>query len=1419
MRSSLISAPQPQSVAVGDLDNDHQTDIVVANTDIDNIGVFISRGEGVFKEQKTYSTGRNSHPYSVAVGDFNNDNYLDIAVANHAINSIGIFLGYGNGNFSDQNPFSIGASHPLYITVGDFNNDNRTDIVVANYGTNNIGILLGNGDGSFRNPMTYFTGYDSLPYSIVLADFDKDNQLDIAVANYGTNNIHIFLEFANGTFRNQQTYTTLPRSNPLSITTDDLNNDNQLDIVVANHGTGTIGIFFGHGNGSFLSQTIYSIGSNSKPQFVAVGDLNNDNKLDVIVVDSQNDQVHVFPGSGNESFPVIATYDTLSGSGPFCIAVADFNNNSQSDIAVVNKDANNILILMNLRTLLSTRQAKYKDRGSIGEGRAAVADFNNDNVSDILVVTQRTISVMTGSENGTFDYRKTIYLDKYLTIPQHVSVGDLNNDNRMDFVTALMYSNMVGVFLGHGDGTFSEMTTYSTGVDSEPWRTVLGDFNRDNRLDIVSINRGSDTLGVLLGNGNGTFASVKTRPTPAGHKPYSVIAVDLNKDNNLDLVVGDDSCSLTVFLGLGNGTFSIWYTYSIDYDCILWSIALIDYNWDDYPDIVATRPFEDTIYFVLGARNAKFSRDIPMVFEAGTQTYDIAVVDFNKDNLDDLVLANFGRDNIVILYGSDFGGFVPGFEYPTGTGSKPYMIAKANSDDRRQLTLAVYLLGTEEVAVLTNYYAANFRTVKRYLTGTASHAVSIATGDFNRDDRSDIVVANSGSDDLDLRFGLVNGSLGQRQVYPIGNNSSPQYVITCDVDQDNQLDIISVNSKDDSISVIRGCGNGSFLEQLKYSMGDGSRPHGVASGDFNNDNRLDLVVVNTGKDSIGLLFGFNYTSFPSIVYYQTLYWKPVDLIVYDMNNDDILDIILIFPVERNIGVLLGYGNGTFTPVIIYSIDDGMLPKGIAVGDFNNDNRSDIVIAANVAENILILLGSGDGSFSAILRYPIEPAFSPRAVETHDLNHDNQLDIVMIDSASSNVGILLGYGNESFSIMKTYPVGKYSSLESLAIGDIDNDGILDIVVTASAFGIIGFLIGNGDGTFKDFKTSAIDIDSQLNYITLADLNGDNQLDIVTVCRDRNRILILFGRGHDNFTNFTAYSTGAGSLPNSATIGDFNKDNILDIIVANGGTANVVILFGCGNETFLLGPPYVSPWESVPSYLAIGDFNNDSRLDFVIAGYKHPFVDVFLSYGTVPFGSVTLFEYEIGLQPQSVAVGDMNHDGWSDIVVANYQHGSVGILLSLGRGVFSSMTKYVTGNNSAPYSVVIADFNNDHHLDIVVSNSGTDELIILLGRGDGTFFISANYSTGVRSRPYTVVTSDFDDDHILDIAVTNSGTSNIWLFYGNGDGTFRINPARRYSLGYGYHPYSIAATDMNRDGWMDIVIACYDADHAEILMQIC
>ncbi|CAF2520379.1 unnamed protein product [Rotaria sp. Silwood2] len=1420
MKSSIVSSSQPRSVAVSDFNNDYQMDIVVANSGTNTIGIFLLQDNETFTNQQIYPTGFDSRPYSLVVNDFNNDNYLDIAVANYGTNNIGIFLGNQNGTFANQKVFSLNSSRPFFITIGDLNNDNQTDIVVANYDTNNVGILLGNGDGSFQDQTTYPTGYDSHPCALVVGDFNKDNQLDIAVANYGTDNIGIFLGYGNGTLTNQKTYTTTLNSNPSSIVVGDLNNDNYLDIIVTHYGTGKIGIFFGYGDGTFAAQTTFLINTNSHPYYITVGDFDMDNQLDVVVVDSDNDQVHILLQYDNKTFATTTTYDGISRSRPIFVAVADFNNDNQSDIVIVNYDTNNVLILTQYFIKPSVRQTNYSIGRDSRPTSVIIYDFNNDDRLDLLVnnFNDDNLLLLTGNDNGTFE-QTTTYSTGNKSAPKHFSIGDFNNDNRMDIVTANYGSDSIGILLAQDNGTFSNVTTYFVGYGSNPWSVAVGDFNNDSQLDVVTANHGSRGLGILLGHGNGSFANATTYHANIIVLPILVAVGDVNNDKKLDVVVTDGSLdNVVVLLGHGNGTFPDTITCSLDSYSAPNSVYLVDLNNDTYLDVIVSTLDGGFVGILLGYGNGTFQKMTKYLSDSTSSLYRIAIADFNNDHRHDFVVTDIANDEIIIYYGYGNGSFQLGRKYSTGFGSSPYAVTTAKLKNDNQINVVVTLWGKGKVGVLTEYTAAEFVKKKTCSTGSAPQPYSLAVGNFNNDSFVDITIVNSGSDNLDILFNSGNGTFVTQITYPIGADSYPQYVIAGDINKDNHLDIVTVNSKSSSISVLMGHSNGTFDIPRVYSTGEDSYPLAVAINDFNNDDRSDLIIADAGTDSIGVLLGFHYTTFQSQKTYSGHNTGvPHNIITSDFNNDTYLDIAIAFHLSDNVGILLGYGHGSFGVMMTYSTGNRSQPESLAVHDFNNDGRVDIVVVNSGTNDIGILLGYGNGSFATMIRYSTGENSKPVAIVLTDINNDGRIDIVVTNSATKNIGILFGHGNLIFDDIIICPTGNNSRPQSVAVGDFDNDGQMDIVITNYHDDSISIFLGYENGSFTTQVTYSAGYQSWPSWITVGDFNNDNRLDIATSNFNMNNVGIFLGNENGTFDPVRPFSTGDGSSPHFVEARDFNNDGILDIAVANYGTNNIVVLFGFGDGSFLLGTAYRTDLESAPYALAIGDFNDDSRLDIAVVNEKSNDISIFLGYGREFYAGVTSYNMGFGSQPHSVAIGDLNNDGRSDIVVANYGTHNISILLGRSHGVFDSIATYSTGVGSAPYSVSVADFNNDNQLDIVVTNSETDNIAILLGYGNGTFVIEATYSTGARSRPCAVAVGDFNNDNIPDIAIANSGTDNILLLYGYGNGLFGNKTL--YALGYEYRPYSIAIKDLNQDSWMDIVIACAGTDRTETLIKIC
>ena len=261
----------PRAVAIGDFNNDVQLDVVVVNRAVDRISIYLASNNSTFQKPTIYPMGVHSQPNAVAVAHLTNNQQLDIVIACFGSHTIAIFLGVGDGTSVNHKNIPTGSTRPLFIHIAHLDNDTFFDLITADYGT-----------GSFQYRKSYSTGYDSLPVSIVSDDFNNDNRIDLAVAYSGTNSIGIFFGQSNGTFIDQTILSTGSDSHPNSIVAGYFNDDLLLDLAVANLRSNSTGVFLNTGNGTFATRQSYKLGEAS-PYFIGSGDVNNDKRLDLIV--------------------------------------------------------------------------------------------------------------------------------------------------------------------------------------------------------------------------------------------------------------------------------------------------------------------------------------------------------------------------------------------------------------------------------------------------------------------------------------------------------------------------------------------------------------------------------------------------------------------------------------------------------------------------------------------------------------------------------------------------------------------------------------------------------------------------------------------------------------------------------------------------------------------------------------------------------------------------------------------------------------------------------------------------------------------------------------------------------------------------------------------------------------------------------
>jgi hypothetical protein len=342
----------------------------------------------------------------------------------------------------------------------------------------------------------------------------------------------------------------------------------------------------------------------------------------------------------------------------------------------------------------------------------------------------------------------------------------------------------------------------------------------------------------------------------------------------------------------------------------------------------------------------------------------------------------------------------------------------------------------------------------------------------------------------------------------------------------------------------------------------------------------------------------------------------------------------------------------------------------------------------------------------------------------------------------------------------------------------------------------------------FTRTDYQVGSFPSSVATGDLNGDGSLDLVVANGSDNTVSVLFGNPDATFQ--PAIQLAAGSGPVSVVIADFNGDGNLDIATANAGasepTRSVSVLLGDGNGHF--GSPMTSATGTYPMAMAMGDVNNDGIPDLVLA--QETVVTILLGNGDGTFRSPVNYTTG-GAKLRSITLGDFNNDGNLDIAAGDYLYNNVEVLLGDGFGNFGTAATYTVDGHSS--YVAAGDFNNDGNVDLVSANRFSSDVTLLLGDGSGGFQSNGNFPAGQYCRALGV--GDFDGDGNLDLAVANAefDDNTVSVLLGDGNGGF--SPA--VNLPAGMAPGSIAVGDFNGDGYPDLAIANHDSNSVTVLIN--
>ncbi|MCI0555705.1 MAG: FG-GAP-like repeat-containing protein, partial [Anaerolineae bacterium] len=357
---------------------------------------------------------------------------------------------------------------------------------------------------------------------------------------------------------------------------------------------------------------------------------------------------------------------------------------------------------------------------------------------------------------------------------------------------------------------------------------------------------------------------------------------------------------------------------------------------------------------------------------------------------------------------------------------------------------------------------------------------------------------------------------------------------------------------------------------------------------------------------------------------------------------------------------------------------------------------------------------------------------------------------------------IGVNGGSAEFTKTSTISNVNEAGRLTAGDFDRDGDIDLVATNTNFNTISILLNDGAGNFA--TASTVDVGGRLNEISCGDFDGDGDLDLAapnSPYSDAGAVSILKNDGAANFVLTLRRDVGYG--PMSVTPGDYDGDGDLDLAVPNNGqgggvNSSVVILTNDGRGTF--NPTFAIDVPGCEFPANSGDWDGDGDLDLAVASHCQFVVSILMNDGSGIFSmSATV---DAGWFASSVAVGDLDSDGDLDLVIPNrndlsQSNGTVTILKNDGHGNFTRTSSPGIGG-AHPNSVAIGDFDHDGDLDLAVNNPPHGTVSIMLNDGAGNFSLSAAPDAGGPS-PDGVLSADFDSDGDLDLAATNSSLNTV------------------------------------------------------------
>lgn len=725
---------------------------------------------------------------------------------------------------------------------------------------------------------------------------------------------------------------------------------------------------------------------------------------------------------------------------------------------------------------------------------------------------------------------------------------------------------------------FTVLAPQSVGVGDGPFGIASADFDGDGIRDLITANKYSDDLSLLLGRGDGTFTLVAV--IPAGDGPSHVEVDDVDFDGRPDLIVlhkFDDS--LRIFFG-GEG---LVFEESISFDVPNEPTGMVyeDFNGDGRPDVaVISQPTHLLKLFLTGEGGGLAPAGILFLNLVGQPLF-IDTADIDGNGHADLVIAQgitLGDESllnfwgkITILLGDGNGGFPSRRGLPLDM--PPISATPADIDGDGLVDLAVPDFFGDNVRIYIGDGEGGFHwsdTVPTFLLTDYTRVK-----DLNADSRADIVALSASGQVLAL-MGDGAGGFTATETAMVGQ--MPFQFIIEDINGDGRLDVATSNTGSDDISLLPGDEEGRFASIRRISVDDSdpmgftvrNHPMVIAAADFDADGTPDLATAN----------------------------------IFCADGD-----CGQFPLEGSYGnasILKGDGFGGFTEHSAFLVGEDSIPTTILAYDQTGDGLADVVVSSVISHDVRIFAGDGSGGFTPALA--VDLTRPPLLMKKADLNGDGFADLATSNRDTDDVSFLMTTAPGGLAPPVHHGVGSLPS--GLAFGDFNVDSIPDIVTANEGSGTLSFLLGIGGGAFAPQEEILIPQGSNGRWpfrVETGDFNGDGIPDLAVLCREPNVLQVLLLDGAAGFLE--TFETNLAYKPIDLRILDVNHDSARDIAVVHKGSNVISIFTGDGSGRVALHAHFTAGIG--PIQFAAVDLTDDGCHDFAVA---NPFLgSITLLYG--------------------------------------------------------------------------------------------------------------------------------------------------------------------------------------------------------------